>query len=56
LRRQRLSPAGLARTVEAALAARLGPGRASRWVRLLSHPVETLGYFIGRAKGRINPA
>jgi hypothetical protein len=56
LRRQRISPAGLARTVEAALAARLGPGRPSRWVRLLSHPAETLRYFMGRAKGRINPA
>ena len=56
LHRQRLSPAGLARTLEAALAARLGPGRASRWVRLLSHPAETLRYFIGRAKGRIKPA
>jgi hypothetical protein len=56
LRRQRLSPAGPARTVEAALVARLGPGRPSRWVRLLSHPVETLSYFIGRARGRINPA
>ena len=56
LRRQRLSPAGLARTVEAALAARLGPGRSSRWVRLLSHPAETLRYFIDRAKGRIKPA
>ena len=56
LRRQRISPAGLARTVEAALAARLGPGRPSRWVRLLSHPAETLRYFMGRAKGRIDPA
>ena len=43
-------------SLEAALAARLGPGCASRWVRLLSHPAETLRYFIGRAKGRINPA
>jgi len=56
LLRQRISPAGLARTVEAALAARLGPGRPARWVRLLSHPAEALRYFIGRVKGRINPA
>jgi hypothetical protein len=56
LRRQRISPAGLSRTLEAALVARLGPGRLSRLVRLLWHPIDTLRYLAGRASGRIRPA
>jgi hypothetical protein len=52
LRRQWLSPAGAARTIEAALVVWLGPGRASRLVRLIWHPRETLSYIYGRARGR----
>jgi hypothetical protein len=56
LRRQRLGTGGAARGLEAAAFARLGPGRPAQIVRLLWHPVETLRYFFGRAKGRIRPA
>lgn len=51
LHRRTIGPAGLARTLEAALIARLGPGWASRWVRVLFHPGDALRYAWSRLRG-----
>jgi hypothetical protein len=52
LRRSRLH-AGLARSVEASLIAKLGPGRFSRLIRLIFHPRETLIYLGSQLKAAI---
>lgn len=43
------------RRIESALYSSFGPGKRSRWVRLLLHPRQTLGYYFGRIRLRFFP-